>query len=182
MCFINACMDVTSYSAGIVFKFCVMPLYSLPVFQTCFPSVITTIIMYTGAVSVSEIIKINHTLQVLNISENQIGDLGIAAIAETLICATIIDLNVSTCGITFTGAKSLAMGLINNCTIKSLNVELNDITLDGSVAILEAAATNEVCREVWINYEYESDDKVKEIMTILKERKRHNQMNSRRYT
>ena len=150
-------------------------------FRTYFPSVITTIYTYTGAVSVSEMIKINHTLQVLNISENQIGDVGIAAIAESLICAKIIDLNVSTCGITFTGAKSLAMGLISNCTIKSLNVELNDITLNGSVVILEAAATNEVCQEVWINYEYESDDKVKKIMTVLKERKRHNQINSNRY-
>lgn len=130
-----------------------------------------TITITIGAVSISEMIKINHTLQVINISENKIGDIGITAIAGTLDNATISELNVSKCNITVTGVKSLAAGLIINHAIKSLNVESNDITVDGSAALLEAAVTNRTCQEVWINFQYESDSKVKEMMTILKARK-----------
>lgn len=119
-------------------------------------------------------IRVNHTLLVLNISENQIGDVGIAAIAGALTYATINELNISMCSITITGAKSLAAGLLSNHTLKSLNVESNDITVDGSVAILEAAVMNKICKEVWINYKYKSADKVKEIMTVLKARKEQN--------
>ena len=117
-------------------------------------------------------IRVNHTLQVLNISENQVGDVGVAAIAGALPYATVLELNMSMCSITITGAKALAAGLLSNHIIRILNVESNDITVEGSVAILEAAIMNKICEEVWINYKYESTDKVKEIMTILKARKR----------
>ena len=127
-------------------------------------------------------IKINHTLQVLNICDSYIGDEGIAAIARTLDNASISELHVSDCDITVTGAKSLAAALKNNHTIKSLcladelswlNTNKNKITVDGAIAILEAAVANGVCQEVTINDdEYKSDDKVKELMSILEERKR----------
>ena len=61
---------------------------------------------------------------------------------------------------------------INNNTLKSLGVWGNDITVNGAIAILEAAVSNNVCEEVVINDEYMSDDKVKEMMSILEERKR----------
>ena len=121
----------------------------------------STVIITTGAISISEMIKINHTLQVLNISHNRIGDEGIAAIARIADNAKINELNVSQCKITITGAKSLAEGLINNDTIKSLHVKYNDITLDGAIAILEAAVTNGVCQEVIIDDEYKNNDKLK---------------------
>ena len=118
-------------------------------------------------------IKINHTLQVLDISVNlTIDDEGIAAIARSLDDANISELNVSQCKITITGAKSLAEGLINNHTIKSLHVQYNDITVDGAIAILEAAVANGVCQEVIIDDKYESNDKVWELMSVLEERKR----------
>ena len=117
-------------------------------------------------------IKINNTLQVLNISGNPIGDEGIAAIAQTLDNAMISELYVWVCKITVTGAKALREGLINNHTIKLLDVSGNDITVDGAIAILEAAVANRVCQEVIINYEYMSNDKVKEMMSVLEERKR----------
>ena len=117
-------------------------------------------------------IKINHTLQVLNISGNPIGDEGIATIAQTLDNAMISKLDVQWCKVTVTGAKALAASLINNHTIKLLYVRFNDIIVDGAIAILEAAVANRVCQEVWIDDEYESNDKVKEMMSILEERKR----------
>ena len=87
-------------------------------------------------------IKINHTLQVLNISYNPIGDKGIAAIARTLDKASISKLYVYNCNITVTGAKSLAVALKINHTLKSLvilnyfSTYSNDITVDGAIAIL----------------------------------------------
>ena len=57
----------------------------------------------TGAINISEMIKINHTLQYLNINSNPIGDEGIAAIATTLNNSTISELIMYNCDITVTG-------------------------------------------------------------------------------
>ena len=126
-------------------------------------------------------IKINHTLQVLDIGRNPIGDEGIAAIARTLDNASISVLLVYNCNITVTGAKSLAVALEINHTMKSLIVNnhlsdvfsyKNNITVDGVIAILEAAVANRVCQEVIIHDKHKSDDKVKKLMSTLEERKR----------
>ena len=124
-------------------------------------------------------IKINHTLQVLNISCNLIGDEGIAAIARTLDNASISELYVHNCNITVTGAKSLAAALKINHTLKSLMVYKpvyssykNNFTVDGAIAILEAAVTNGVSQEVIIDDKYNSNDKVKELMSILEKRRK----------
>ena len=132
---------------------------------------LSTVIITTGAMSISEMIKKNHTLQVLNISDNSIGDEGIAAIASTLDNARICELRLWECNITITGVKSLAAGLIRNNTIKSLDVEGNDITVDGAIAILEAAVANGICQEVIIDDEYKRNGKVKDILEILEWRR-----------
>ena len=117
-------------------------------------------------------IKINHTLQLLKIGYNPIGDEEIAAIASNLNYSMISKLYVWRCNITVTGAKALAECLVNNHNIKLLDVHWNNITVNGAIVILEAAVANKVCEEVVINGEYKSDDKVKEMMSILEERKR----------
>ena len=48
----------------------------------------------------------------------------------------------------------------------------DDITVDGAIAVLEAALANGVCQEMIINDIYNSNDRVKELMRILEERKR----------
>ena len=125
-------------------------------------------------------IKVNHTLQVLDISGNPIGDEGIAAIARIADNAKISKFYVDNCNITVTGAKSLAAGLKNNHSIKLLSIRDQtfifnmknciNITVDGAIAILEAAVANGVCQEVIID-KYMSDDKVNELMSVLEERK-----------
>ena len=118
-------------------------------------------------------IKINHTLQLLDINSNPIGDEGIAAIATNLNYSMISKLYVWECNITVTGAKALAECLVNNRNIKLLDIEWNNaITVNGVIVILEAAVANKVCEEVMIDDNYKCDDKVKEMMSILEERKR----------
>ena len=117
-------------------------------------------------------IKINHTLQLLNITGNPIGDEGIAAIATNLNYSMISKLYVWECNITVTGAKALAECLVNNHNIKLLSVGHNAITVNEVIALLEAAVANKVCEGVEIDDKYKSDDKVKEMMSILEERKR----------
>ena len=126
-------------------------------------------------------IKINHSLQVLDIGLNSIGDEGIAAIARTLDNASISKLFVDNCNITVTGAKSLAAGLkLTIATLKVLVVDVsppfhlraNNITVDGAIALLEAAVANGVCQEVKIHDKYKSNDKVKELMSILEKQRK----------
>ena len=66
-----------------------------------------TVIIATGAICISEVLG-KCSLQVLATAGNEIGDDGITAIAEALSNSQINELNVETCSITFTGAKSLA--------------------------------------------------------------------------
>ena len=131
-----------------------------------------TVIITTGAISISEIFKTNHTLQVLHISGNPIGDEGIEAIARTLNNAMISELYIWECSITGAGAKALVTGLIHNHTIKLLGVEENDITPDGAIAILEVAVANGVCQEVIIDEQYKGNSNVEKMMKVLEERKR----------
>ena len=121
--------------------------------------------MYIGAVSISEMFKMNTTLRYLNIITNPIGDEGITVMASTTnisgICA---ELTLNNCKITIKGAKALAASLKENHKLKVIYLEQNDITVDGAIAILEAAIANDVCREVWIDDKYKNNDKVKEII------------------
>ena len=116
-------------------------------------------------------IKMHHVLEYLDINSNPIGDRGIAAIAENLNESKICELVMYNCNITVVGANKLAESLTKNQTIKNLKFEDNDITVNGAIATLEAAVANGVCQKVNIKNEYKSDDKVKEMMSILEKRK-----------
>ena len=94
--------------------------------------------MSVGATCISKLLANNHTLEVLHIWDNIIGDKGIEAIALTLGNCGLVDLNVSNCGITFAGAKLLAEGLLTNNTIKTLNMEHNLITEEGVSIIMQS--------------------------------------------
>ena len=107
------------------------------------------------------------SLQVLDMSgNNDIGDDGITAIARTLNNSQIAKLYVSRCGITFTGAKSLAAELLVSESIKILDILGNPITVEGARLILQSAVNNEICEQVIIE-DYQDDDEVKKMMNIL---------------
>ena len=127
----------------------------------------------TGAMSISKIMMVNHSLQELIMFNNNIGDSGISAIAEALGSCKINKLNVGKCNITFLGATMLAAALSSNHTIRTLWLEDNPITVEGALLIVKSAVDNTVCQLAWIDYEYRNDE-VKKMMNTLEDRRRQN--------
>ena len=131
----------------------------------------------TGAISISQALMVNQTLLVLDMMNNDIGDEGITAISSSLNQSSLTKLYVSRCGITFTGVRSLAAALATNHNIRILVLWGNPITVDGARLIMKSAVDNGVCEYVDIANEYWDDDGVKEMKTILDDRKRQNVRN-----
>ena len=129
----------------------------------------------TGAISISQALMVNQTLLELDMWDNNISDEGITAISSSLSSITVLD--VRWCGITFTGVQSLAKALSTNHNIRELELSGNPITVDGARLIMKSAVDNGVCEYVLIDNEYEDDDEVKEMITILDDRRRQNVRN-----
>ena len=111
---------------------------------------------------------VNYTLESLHIDSNDIGDDGIAVIAEVLNKTNISKLCASNCGIGCNGAKSLAAALLDNKSIKLLVLLANRLTVEGARCLLHSAVNNEVCQVIIVDREYKSDDEVKKMITFLK--------------
>jgi len=111
-----------------------------------------------------------YSLRILNISYNNIGDDGITAIAEALGNSQITNLYVSECGISITGARSLAAGLLVNNSVRILDVRDNPITMEGAHLILQSAMDNPVCHVARIDDKYKNDEIMK-MMIILNRRR-----------
>ena len=122
----------------------------------------------TGAISISNMMMVNHSLQELYVNENDIGNDGISAIARGLGNCKINKLYVSHCGITVTGARILAASLSSHPTIRILVLHNNLISEEGAQRILEAAVNNTVTVQVIIDHDYKNE-KVK-MLTILEKR------------
>ena len=125
----------------------------------------------TGAISISKMMMVNHSLQQLHMWSNIIGDDGISAIAGALGNCKINVLDVQECFITLTGAKSLAEALSSNHTIRELQLMGNPITVEGALLIVKSAVDNTVCQHVSIDYEYHNDE-IEKMMNILEDRRR----------
>jgi len=131
-------------------------------------------LIITGAIYFSTALVINQTLQNVNMRGNKFGDDGITAISKVLENCEINLLNVRECGITLTGAGSLAEALSVNHSIRELWLMNNPITVEGACLILHSAVRNTVCQKVLIDNDYENDDEVKKMMTFMDNRKKHN--------
>jgi len=110
---------------------------------------------------------------------NNIGDDGITAIAGALGKSRIKVLSVARCGIAIVGAKELSIALSTNQTIKILSLYNNPITVEGARLILQSCVNNKVCEKVKVNDkhysdDYESDNEVQKMMTILQTRREAN--------
>ena len=126
----------------------------------------------TGAISISKMMMVNHSLQELNMLGNNIGDDGISAIAGALDNCKINKLDVRSCNITLIGATSLAAALSSNHTISELWLWGNAITVEGALLIVKSAVDNTVCQRVDIDYEYLKNEEVSKMMMILMDRRR----------
>ena len=124
-----------------------------------------------GAISISNMMMVNRSLQKLYMSKNDIGNDGISAIARGLGNCKINELHVAQCGITVTGARILAASLSSHPTIRILVLHNNLISEEGAQRILEAAVNNTVTVQVIIDDEY-NNDKVKEMLTIVEKRRK----------
>ena len=120
----------------------------------------------TGAISISNMMMVNDSLEELNMRGNSIGDVGISAIASKLGNCKVDVLNVSECNITLTGAESLATAISSHHTISELWLECNHITEEGAQRIVEAAVHNPVNLLIVIDEKYKND-KVKEMFSVL---------------
>ena len=131
------------------------------------------IIVYTtGATAISKLLKDNHVIQELDITNNNIGDDGITAIAMALTNSTIRELWVEDCGITLTGARSIATLLSLNHSIRTLRLRNNPITTEGAHVILQSALNNEASQvDIWFDKEYR-DSEVRGMENILDNRRR----------
>ena len=122
-------------------------------------------------------------------SDNDIGDDGIADIALSLCKSGVKDLNVGKCTITFTGAIFLAQALLVSKNIKVLRLTGNPIPVEGLCLILQSAVNNTVCKIVQytdLGYypsenlqlldEYSNDDEIQEMIKILESRNKKNEM------
>ena len=112
----------------------------------------------TGAISISEVMMVTHSLQKLHVGYNTIGDDGISAIAGAFDNCKISELNAVECGITFAGAKSLATTLSSNHTIRVLWLQDNPVTVEGA-ELINAAARDTNCHYVGINSEYKKKER-----------------------
>ena len=126
----------------------------------------------TGAISISKMMMVNHSLQKLYMNNNNIGDDGISAIAGALGNCKINKLNVIKCGITLTGARLLATALSSNHTITELALRNNPITVEGALLIVKSAVDNTVCQYVWFDYEYKNDE-IEKMINVLGDRRQH---------
>ena len=109
------------------------------------------VLITTGAISISEIMLVKHSLQNLRIGFNNIGDNGISAIARALGNCQITELNAMECNIALAGTRSLASALSSNHTIKALWLQDNPITVEGNQLINDALS--DTCY-IGINSEY----------------------------
>ena len=125
----------------------------------------------TGAISISKMMMVNHSLQELHICDNNISDDGISAIAGALGNCKIKMLDVESCNITLKGATLLAATLSSNHSIRHLWLEGNAITVEGALLIVKSAVDNTVCHRVRIDYEYENYE-IRMMMNILEDRER----------
>ena len=130
------------------------------------------IIMHTGANVICELLKNNSMIQELWMSDNNIGDDGITAIAKALTNSRISQLWIDGCGISLTGARSIASLLSLNQSIRELVLTSNAITTEGARLILQSAVNNKACQaHIIIDDEYRSDSEVWTMMNSLQVRK-----------
>jgi len=128
----------------------------------------SALLITIGAKHISAVLG-KCSLQILEISFNDIGDDGITAIAEALGNSQISELTTINCGITLIGARSLAAGLLVNNSVRKVEIQHNSITVEGARLILQSAVDNGNCLQILLDTSYERDYEVQKMIIKLLE-------------
>ena len=100
-------------------------------------------ISYRGAAALSEILKHNYTLKSLDLGYNMLGEKGVIKIAESLKSNwSLIELNLSHNRITSLGLIEFAKALKYNSSLHVLNLSSNDIEDEGAIELAYALKLN----------------------------------------
>jgi hypothetical protein len=92
-------------------------------------------------------LKYKSTMEYLNLSNNRLGDQGVAAVAETLAsCRSIRDVDLADCGATVTAAAAVGNLLSNNKTLLRLNVSGNAMGSQGAALMAEGLRNHPTLR------------------------------------
>ena len=102
-----------------------------------------------GAVTLTEVLKENRTLQQLDVSDNSIGVEGATTLAEMLKENRMLQqLNVGSNSIGDGGATALAEMLKENRTLQQLDVHINCIGVGGATALAEMLKENRMLQQL----------------------------------
>lgn len=102
-----------------------------------------------AALTLSQALATNTTLETLKIRDCALGDAGAEAFASCLAkTATLDHLNISSNGIGPAGAKALAQSIEQNKSLGSLNLSHNPLLHSGLQAVIEAISKGDNLREV----------------------------------
>ena len=129
-------------------------------------------ILYSKALQFSSFLRKNSSLIELDISRNDINCEGATAIAESLQVNTILQkLNISHNKISNDGAIAFSDCLKTNKTLKELDISYNMIKREGAIAIAEALRKNTTLQRLYISCCETSDDAVIAFCECLKNSK-----------
>ena len=122
-----------------------------------------------GAKMISEAIKMNKTLQKLQITHNSISDDGAAAISDGLKCnSSLQELNMSFNKITNEGAKMISEAIKMNNTLQKLQITHNSISDDGVAAISDGLKCNSSLQELNMSFNKITNEGAKLIAEAIK--------------
>ncbi|KAH9379364.1 hypothetical protein HPB48_013632 [Haemaphysalis longicornis] len=103
----------------------------------------------TNLVSVLEALKVNNTLQRMDLTRSALDDNEVATLASALQRnAGLRHLVLEQCGINDDAADALAGALQTNCTLETLNLKSNRVSVTGVAAFCEALRNNDTVKMV----------------------------------
>ena len=106
-----------------------------------------------GLKIIAEAIRVDETLQGLDISHNRISDSGVAVLSSCLKNnSTLKELDLSWNRITNKGAKEIAEAIKVNATLQKLDISHNSISNDGVIIISECMKSNNTLQELHLSW------------------------------
>lgn len=122
-----------------------------------------------GAIEIARALKMNCTLEILNLKCNGIGDEGVIELAHALeVNSTLRKLDLGCNQISDKGVIELAYTLKVNNTLQCLNLDFNDFSY-GVIELANALKINNSLRELYLSNTQIKNDYVIKVVDILQD-------------